>query len=175
MPATLRCPATACSGALVAPSLCAHGVRLGARAAAGRRQPAESASGPAEARNLLNGLDDALPRIADAGVGPGTLTDTSHLYSALLGYTYVDSCGEPARAPRPALAAASARQARCSTRRAPTSTTPRRSSRRAVGLEPRVTARRSGRARRSAPIPLLRQARATLAPIATDSLGRRAP
>ena len=46
----------------------------------------------AEARNLLSGLDDALPRIADAGVGPGTLTDTSHLYSAVLGYTYVDSC-----------------------------------------------------------------------------------
>jgi hypothetical protein len=48
----------------------------------------------AEARNLLAGLDDALPRIADAGVGPGTLTDTSHLYAAVLGYTYVDSCGD---------------------------------------------------------------------------------
>jgi hypothetical protein len=48
----------------------------------------------AEARNLLAGLDDALPRISDAGVGPGTLTDTSHLYSAVLGYTYVDSCGD---------------------------------------------------------------------------------
>ena len=48
----------------------------------------------AEARNLLSGLDDALPRIAEAGVGPGTLTDTSHLYSAVLGYTYVDSCGD---------------------------------------------------------------------------------
>ena len=48
----------------------------------------------AEARNLLSGLDDALPRIADAGVGRGALTDTSHLYSAVLGYTYVDSCGD---------------------------------------------------------------------------------
>src|SRR4051812_29477931 len=48
----------------------------------------------AEARNLLSGLDDALPRISDAGVGRGTLTDTSHLYSAVLGYTYVDSCGD---------------------------------------------------------------------------------
>jgi hypothetical protein len=48
----------------------------------------------AGARNLLAGLDDALPRIADAGVGPGTLADTSHLYSAVLGYTYVDSCGD---------------------------------------------------------------------------------
>jgi hypothetical protein len=48
----------------------------------------------AEARNLLSGLDGALPRIANAGVGPTTLTDTSHLYSAVLGYTYVDSCGD---------------------------------------------------------------------------------
>ena len=65
----------------------------------------------AEARNLLTGLDDALPRIADAGVGPGTLTDTSHLYSAVLGYTYVDSCrdqlehlGQPSRRERDASA-----------------------------------------------------------------------
>ena len=47
-----------------------------------------------QARALLAGLDDALPRISDAGVGPGTLTDTSHLYSAVLGDTYVDSCGD---------------------------------------------------------------------------------
>jgi hypothetical protein len=47
-----------------------------------------------EALQLLDGLDQALPRIAQAGVGPGTLTDTSHLYVALLGYTYVDSCGD---------------------------------------------------------------------------------
>lgn len=44
-----------------------------------------------QARALLKGLEDALPRISDAGVGPGTLADTSHLYSAVLGYTYVDS------------------------------------------------------------------------------------
>jgi hypothetical protein len=43
---------------------------------------------------LLGGLDEALPRIETAGVGPATLTDASHLYVALLGYTYVDSCGE---------------------------------------------------------------------------------
>jgi hypothetical protein len=43
---------------------------------------------------LLGGLDDALPRIANAGVGPSTLRDSSQLYDALLGYTYVDNCGE---------------------------------------------------------------------------------
>jgi hypothetical protein len=47
-----------------------------------------------QALGLLDGLDEALPRIEAAGVGPATLTDTSHLYVALLGYTYVDSCGE---------------------------------------------------------------------------------
>jgi hypothetical protein len=43
---------------------------------------------------LLDGLDDALSRITNAGVGPLTLHDGSHLYEALLGYSYVDSCGE---------------------------------------------------------------------------------
>jgi hypothetical protein len=43
---------------------------------------------------LLDGLDDALPRISSAGVGPDTLRSGSYLYQALLGYTYVDSCGE---------------------------------------------------------------------------------
>jgi hypothetical protein len=43
---------------------------------------------------LLDGLDQALPRISMAGVGPTTLTNDSLLYEALLGYNYVDSCGE---------------------------------------------------------------------------------
>jgi hypothetical protein len=43
---------------------------------------------------LLDGLDEALSRITNAGVGPLTLHDGSHLYEALLGYSYVDSCGE---------------------------------------------------------------------------------
>ena len=43
---------------------------------------------------LLDGLDEALSRITNAGVGPLTLHDGSHLYEALLGYTYVDTCGE---------------------------------------------------------------------------------
>jgi hypothetical protein len=43
---------------------------------------------------LLDGLDEALSRITNAGVGPLTLRDPSHLYEALLGYTYVDSCGD---------------------------------------------------------------------------------
>ncbi len=47
-----------------------------------------------EALQMLDGLDEALPRIAQAGIGDLTLTDTSHLYEALLGYTYIDSCGE---------------------------------------------------------------------------------
>ncbi len=47
-----------------------------------------------QAMVLLDGLDDALPRISNAGVGPDTLRNGSFLYDALLGYTYVDSCGE---------------------------------------------------------------------------------
>jgi hypothetical protein len=42
---------------------------------------------------LLDGLDEALPRIGSAGVGPDTLRNSSLLYDALLGYTYADSCG----------------------------------------------------------------------------------
>lgn len=41
---------------------------------------------------MLDGLDDALRRITAAGVGPSTLTNDSLLYSALLGYTYIDNC-----------------------------------------------------------------------------------
>lgn len=47
-----------------------------------------------QARALLDGLDEALPRIANGGVGARTLSDESYLYDALLGYTYVDSCGD---------------------------------------------------------------------------------
>ena len=36
---------------------------------------------------------DIVPRIRDAGVGPDTLRNGSYLYDALLGYTYIDSCG----------------------------------------------------------------------------------
>ena len=43
---------------------------------------------------MLDGLDDALRRITAAGVGPRTLTNSSLLYSALLGYTYAESCGD---------------------------------------------------------------------------------
>lgn len=43
---------------------------------------------------LLDGIDEALPRITAAGVGPRTLTNSSLLYSALLGYTYIQTCGE---------------------------------------------------------------------------------
>jgi hypothetical protein len=46
-----------------------------------------------QALTLLDGLGDALPRIRNAGVGPDTLRNGSYLYDALLGYTYVDSCG----------------------------------------------------------------------------------
>jgi hypothetical protein len=48
----------------------------------------------AQARALLDGLDEALPRIAVGSAGPVTLSNNSYLYDALLGYTYVDSCGE---------------------------------------------------------------------------------
>jgi hypothetical protein len=47
-----------------------------------------------QALALLDGLDEALPRITNAGVGPLTLSDPSRLYEALLGYSYIDSCGE---------------------------------------------------------------------------------
>jgi hypothetical protein len=43
---------------------------------------------------LLDGIDEALTRIADAGFGRATLHGTSRLYAALLGYTYLGSCGE---------------------------------------------------------------------------------
>jgi hypothetical protein len=47
-----------------------------------------------EALQLLDSLDQALPQIEVAGIGHLTLTDTSHLYAALLGYTAVDDCGQ---------------------------------------------------------------------------------
>jgi hypothetical protein len=43
---------------------------------------------------LLDGLDDALTRVANAGVGRLTLKNTSTLYEALLGYTFLGGCGE---------------------------------------------------------------------------------
>jgi len=66
----------------------------------GSRPLPPTAGSPAErewasaALQLLDGLDAALPRISRAGVGPRTLKVTSLLYEALLGYTYVDSCGQ---------------------------------------------------------------------------------
>lgn len=48
----------------------------------------------AQAIVMLDGLDDALKRITAAGVGPTTLSNESLLYSALLGYTYIDNCAD---------------------------------------------------------------------------------
>jgi hypothetical protein len=47
-----------------------------------------------QALDFLDGLDQALTRIGDAGVGRSALRDGPYLYSALLGYTYVAGCGE---------------------------------------------------------------------------------
>ncbi len=66
----------------------------------GSRTAPPTSGSPAErqwadaALQILTGLDEALPRISRAGIGPATLTETPLLYEALLGYTYVDSCGE---------------------------------------------------------------------------------
>ena len=56
---------------------------------------------------LLDGLDDALTRVTNAGVGRLTLRNTSTLYEALLGYTFLGDCeevltklGEPTRRQR---------------------------------------------------------------------------
>jgi hypothetical protein len=43
---------------------------------------------------LLDGLDEALTRVANAGVSRLTLENTSTLYEALLGYTFIGGCGE---------------------------------------------------------------------------------
>ena len=43
---------------------------------------------------LLDGVDEALTRVAHAGVGRLTLENTSALYEALLGYTFLGGCGE---------------------------------------------------------------------------------
>jgi hypothetical protein len=115
---------------------------------------------------LLDGLDDALGRITAAGVGPRTLTNSSLLYSALLGYTYIDTCGEQL-----------AHLGQPSGRELPASDRLHRACphlRHATALFRRAVAEK-----RSAPlvtaasealgtIPLLRRARATLAPIAED-------
>jgi hypothetical protein len=43
---------------------------------------------------LIQGLDESLASITNAGVGAATLTSTSALYQALLGYTYLGGCRE---------------------------------------------------------------------------------
>jgi hypothetical protein len=43
---------------------------------------------------LVEGVDEALGSITNAGVGEATLESTSALYQALLGYTYLGGCGE---------------------------------------------------------------------------------
>ncbi len=58
---------------------------------AGNVSEREWASG---ASQILAGLDEALARVADAGVGRVTLENTSTLYEALLGYTYLGGCTE---------------------------------------------------------------------------------
>jgi hypothetical protein len=85
--------------ALVALLLSGCGSTGGSRASAVERER-EWGSGAAQ---LLAGLDEALTRVADAGVGAFTLENTSALYEALLGYTYLGGCsrlliqlGEPA-------------------------------------------------------------------------------
>jgi hypothetical protein len=113
---------------------------------------------------LLDGLDDALGRISAAGVGPSTLTNSSLLYSALIGYTYIETCGEQLAH----LGQPSKRELTASTRL-----------HRACPHLRHATAlfRRAVAEKRAAPlvaaagealetIPLLRQARVTLAPIA---------
>jgi hypothetical protein len=42
----------------------------------------------------VRGFDQAVGQVVDAGSGKRTLTDTSLLYEALLGYTYLGGCGE---------------------------------------------------------------------------------
>jgi hypothetical protein len=46
------------------------------------------------ARLLIDGVDEALDSVTNAGVGAATLESTSALYEALLGYTYLGGCGE---------------------------------------------------------------------------------
>ena len=115
---------------------------------------------------LLDGLDDALGRITAAGVGPRTLTNSSLLYSALLGYTYIDSCG----AQLAHLGQPSDRELPASTRLHRACTHLRHATvlfRRAVALK-RAAPLVAGASEALGTIPLLRQARATLAPIAKD-------
>jgi hypothetical protein len=71
-------------------------------ALAGCGGSAVQSSAPAESEHvwvkgallLIEGLDEALASITNAGVGEATLTSTSALYEALLGYTYLGGCGE---------------------------------------------------------------------------------
>lgn len=49
------------------------------------------------ARLLIEGVEEALGSVTNAGVGEATLESTSALYEALLGYTYLGGCGEVLR------------------------------------------------------------------------------
>src|SRR5262245_50395272 len=115
---------------------------------------------------MLDGLDDALGRITAAGVGPRTLTNSSLLYSALLGYTYIETCGEQLAH----LGQPSEREVSASNRLHRACIHLRHATklfRRAVAQKraaPLVTAASDARGT----IPLLRKARATLAPIVKD-------
>jgi hypothetical protein len=118
---------------------------------------------------LLDGLEEALPRIANAGVGPLTLRDPSHLYEALLGYTYVDSCGRQLGnlgqpSPRELSASTLLHDACARLRHASAVFT------RAVKLE-RSSLLVAAASEALGAAPLLRRARSSLAPLAS----RRAP
>jgi hypothetical protein len=115
------------------------------------------------ALQLLEGLDQALPRIAQAGVGEATLRDESHLYVALLGYTYVDSCGQllgqlGQPSPRERVASARLHQACTHLRHASALFT------RAVKLK-RSTLLVTAASEALAQAPLLRRARALVTPL----------
>ena len=115
---------------------------------------------------LLDGLDDALGRISAAGVGPSTLTNSSLLYAALLGYTYIETCGaQLAHLGQPSareLSASNQLHRACPHLRHATALF-----RRAVAEKssaPLVTAASEA----LGTIPLLRKARVTLTPLAGD-------
>ena len=115
---------------------------------------------------LLDGLDDALGQITAAGVGPRTLTNSSLLYSALVGYTYIETCG----AQLAHLGQPSARELPASTRLHRACTHLRHATalfRRAVA-QARAAPLVAAASEALGTVPLLRRARATLAPIAKD-------
>jgi hypothetical protein len=117
-----------------------------------------------QAMVMLNGIDDALPRIQVAGVGPRTLTDSSLLYSALLGYTYVQTCGEQLAH----LGQPSGRELEASTRMHRACAHLRHAAKlftRAVNLK-RSSLLVAAASEALGTIPLLRAARAALTPIA---------